>query len=1096
MKTIRKTARTTTLMTVLLLSISNMMAQDANQNIRPDIPPSPQAVAFNRLGNYQVDNNYGMPDISIPLYEIDFHGYKIPLTLRYEASPLKPGYNYDVTGLGWTLSGNSCVSRIIKDVADECATGKSFTLDNFKTTSGADKLYLDNQYNLGKLNFQYDSYSIVLPSGRTIPFYIHRVDGVMQCKLMSPDRCIKIKCDNKPNFLYGFTVTDENGITYKFTLPEKTTNGFQNDINADRNVTWLLTSIDIPSKGRITYQYTDPIAIYTQNILREPVVSVRRLFDDWHIWKNEKSFKVKADFQKQSPVYYMVFVKNIFYDSSRIDFNYQNDNQHLKEIVVSDHDKPIRTLSFKLSGSSGDLNRQLLSLVISGKDDEGKEDRLKYDFSYHGISSGDNYTDYWGNRCKPGPTRYANNGQPINHNGLDDLGNFNMYFSNKGITNETGEGISWNDLQDQLSRDGILAQLVENNEGDPNYWKLKLQSTTEGDTRVPTPPEMHGVLSSITYPNGGKTIFEWENHRFPTATAANGDIVYDRRSQRIIEGGGFRIKSIKNYPVDGPASADYYRYGFTIGDIMHRNFPLPLPSYYNTSNISFNDTINKHIGCGEAVVDPNLFSFMDFSYSVTPLPENNNTYSANYSYAPPAEFRKMLVGQDSRFKDISNKDGIPTWWEATFSTLKFQSLIGGRRPVVYPEITVYHGNPDLLETCKSKTVYKYNIYKYEYPDAIESNYLTSFSQVAESDTAYFEALCFDGSSPALSCYERPADRHQLKSKSDYSYDNGKWELVSEESYSYNKYEISEEGYVFESIYSRDNYYPNDFSYGQIGFHHPLLGAPLCDFYKKNTQYLGRFELCGKSTTIRRMDGNQSLYNTQTESYVYLYSGVLLNRLYTDIYDKADIYSYSSIDLDNKDADILAPAYDAMKERNILTALTSAETIADLPEEYVGTGTKIYYKLYDNNVLPFKLYESNGDEYEESLEVKSYDSHGNPTEIIDLKTGIHSVYLWDEDGRYMIAMINDADLSQIENIPLLLAASSQARHAMLQERFPKSQVQTWDYKPLVGVSTFTDINGQTILYEYDGLGRLKSENRIVNGKTTSDTIHKYEYNYKN
>ena len=100
MKTIRKTARTTTLMTVLLLSISNMMAQDANQNIRPDIPPSPQAVAFNRLGNYQVDNNYGMPDISIPLYEIDFHGYKIPLTLRYEASPLKPGYNYDVTGVG------------------------------------------------------------------------------------------------------------------------------------------------------------------------------------------------------------------------------------------------------------------------------------------------------------------------------------------------------------------------------------------------------------------------------------------------------------------------------------------------------------------------------------------------------------------------------------------------------------------------------------------------------------------------------------------------------------------------------------------------------------------------------------------------------------------------------------------------------------------------------------------------------------------------------------------------------------------------------------------------------------------------------------
>ena len=76
----------------ILLSGMHVMAQSPNL---PDIPPSPQAVAFNRLGDYQVNNNYGAPNISIPLFEIDFHGYKIPLTLHYEASPLKSGYNYD-----------------------------------------------------------------------------------------------------------------------------------------------------------------------------------------------------------------------------------------------------------------------------------------------------------------------------------------------------------------------------------------------------------------------------------------------------------------------------------------------------------------------------------------------------------------------------------------------------------------------------------------------------------------------------------------------------------------------------------------------------------------------------------------------------------------------------------------------------------------------------------------------------------------------------------------------------------------------------------------------------------------------------------------
>ena len=123
-------------LTALLLSGFHALAQNSAQGLIPDVPPSPQAVAFNRLGDYQLNNNYGAPDINIPLFEIDFHGYKIPLTLHYEATPLKPGYNYDVTGLGWTLSGNSCVSRTIKDRADEAGRfNNPFTLDSFLPTS-------------------------------------------------------------------------------------------------------------------------------------------------------------------------------------------------------------------------------------------------------------------------------------------------------------------------------------------------------------------------------------------------------------------------------------------------------------------------------------------------------------------------------------------------------------------------------------------------------------------------------------------------------------------------------------------------------------------------------------------------------------------------------------------------------------------------------------------------------------------------------------------------------------------------------------------------------------------------------------------------
>ena len=137
MKHTIKSIRKAITLTVLLLSGLQITAQNACPEVKPDTPPSPQAVAFNRLGDYQVNNNYGMPDINIPLFEIDFHGYKIPLTLHYEATPMKPGYNYDVTGFGWTLSGNSCVSRTIKDRADEIARENNpFALDPFNNRSG------------------------------------------------------------------------------------------------------------------------------------------------------------------------------------------------------------------------------------------------------------------------------------------------------------------------------------------------------------------------------------------------------------------------------------------------------------------------------------------------------------------------------------------------------------------------------------------------------------------------------------------------------------------------------------------------------------------------------------------------------------------------------------------------------------------------------------------------------------------------------------------------------------------------------------------------------------------------------------------------
>ena len=985
-----------------------------------------------------------------------------------EGLPMKPGYNYDVTGYGWTLSGNSCVSRTIKDRADENGTmfNNPFDLDSFQDYSGLPRKYINYKNDLDRLNFQYDSYNIVLPSGRTIPFFMYKWNGVLKYDLMSLDGDVMIECSysaSNPSSIDTFTVTDENGITYNFTLADKTTNGYDNDPNTYRNATWLLTSIVIPAKGTITYEYNNEINIYTQNNISEPTYRISRLMsqmmEDW----NQKKFDVGLMLQYNSPRYKMRFIKRISYGPTKVDFNYYADNQHMKEIVVSENNATIKKFSLGIS------DRFLTSLVFSGTNNE---DKLEYVFGYQNMAMNTNdtivrYTDYWGNIC------YSRNNR--------DLGNFNMYFNNE----EDGNWLSLQQLREQLSIDPI-AQIIDNKEDDPYYYyKVKLQTTTNGDTRQPTPPEYHGVLSSIFYPNGGHTTFTWENHRFPTATAADGDMVFDRRQQRIIQGGGFRIKSIKNYAADGTiASEDHYRYGFTYGDIQQRNFPLPLPNTYNA---------NDHIGCGEAVVDPNLLTFMTFSYY---LP-------GNVSFDTSRQFQMMAVGRNSAVRQMVNPQGSATWWDAYLSANTFRSLLGGRRPVVYPEITVYHGDPDVQNQCISKTVYKYDIYSYTHDPY--TYYLSTFTQGASlPDTAYFEGICYFpfNDAPGLMCNEnKAAKRHQLKSKSDYSYNTNSstWDLVSEEQYFYSENSLSKSGYTYNTYLSRA--YRSNYV-APLGNGQWLEEYALSDFYKPTTHCLGRSTMTRKSTTTLRQGGTSSWDNTQDEVYSYLYQGVLKSQEHSDVLygirnwyvdgcDKKTEYNYIGEDESNSD-----PVIVAMKSRNMLASVLSSETFTLVPWESKIAGSKIDYASFDGNFLPYKFYESNGEQYEESIEIKEYGCCGNPWEIEDLKTGIHTVFLWDNYGRYLIAMIKDATLAQVQNIYQLMTVSSPTRHSMLQTQFPNAQIQTWDYEPLVGVTSHTDVNGQTLLYEYDGLGRLIKEKRVVNGMSTPEILHEYEYNFLN
>ena len=112
---------------ILFLNATYIAAQSGSPSWIDDKPvtllPSPQSQLFEQYLNHEIAEYNGLPEISIPLYEIEVKGLKIPVSLNYHASGIKyKQFDGDV-GAGWSLSiGGYRVCRTIHGFPDELFT--------------------------------------------------------------------------------------------------------------------------------------------------------------------------------------------------------------------------------------------------------------------------------------------------------------------------------------------------------------------------------------------------------------------------------------------------------------------------------------------------------------------------------------------------------------------------------------------------------------------------------------------------------------------------------------------------------------------------------------------------------------------------------------------------------------------------------------------------------------------------------------------------------------------------------------------------------------------------------------------------------------
>lgn len=747
-----------TLLFALLSSLAAFGQSDFPNNPL-SVPTSPQAEAFKRFGDIAVNPSTGIPDISIPLFEINHHGYQLPLSLKYSPTPFRPGYNYDVFGRGWALSVSSCISRSIECMPDETT---DFKLD----TKRFNELYrFFTPENLETLNLKYDVFSALLPDGSSFEFVIRKNNENVLEYVVSNGREVKISYTTSGGDIVAFTVIDEHGIIYSFTGADTLFRGAGSTFTpySSAYVSWQLTSIRLPNTVEpITFDYDKNIR---SNYGRAQVEQEAR-FHYKGGEANVNNYDVAVRNVSQQYSYQMKLLTSITYASTTIDIDYQDGSNsayfnYAKAINIKDNGSLILEIqlaqhqdSFSFPGNVFPYSH-LDSVAIGSNTNLSEIYQCKYAGSFTGFQG----TDHWG---------YLNYYPDANSIAL-----LNLFV---GF-----------DVSNASLNNACVVDAPRNAKDLSPLDKVRL-SREPIDTRQPASASAHRILNKLIYPTGGYTQFVFENHQFLSFTDVNGDYIHDEKQRMRTKAAGFRIREIIDYTADGVRSGTkHYCYGKT-----------------DYEAIGYVGGRYTHTGVGEPTLDPTIQTYMRHCSS-TPI--GMSMPNMVLGLDPNGKYRSFNYNPFTSYDPTTSTGPIPEWeWECSFSVFNFRKLLNNRPAVVYPEVTVYYLKKDETthnpENCNGKTVYKYDIYV-PTPN-MESPWL--------NDSAFFEKPYYVGS---LLTYRGQAFRYNLlKERRDYRSDGQDYKLVQRETLRWTPNSIPVSGWEYSNRFGT-SFIPLNASLGNL-----------------------------------------------------------------------------------------------------------------------------------------------------------------------------------------------------------------------------------------------------------------------------------------
>jgi len=213
------------------------------------IPPSPEAGSMGKYGILPVTLYTGIPNVSVPVFDIRTTKLSLPVSLAYNYNGYRPGELSSSVGMGWNLEGGGVITRVVKGLPDDdlplntSATAWDAYANVDDLTINMDFMQAlgtgvaDGEPDLYLFHFNGHSGKFIMVGGRAYTFPRQKLKIVQTSGL--------------------FSITDEDGTVYQFNLPEITTTKGPSNIPGPYNSSWYLTSITSADQTDvISFQYT------------------------------------------------------------------------------------------------------------------------------------------------------------------------------------------------------------------------------------------------------------------------------------------------------------------------------------------------------------------------------------------------------------------------------------------------------------------------------------------------------------------------------------------------------------------------------------------------------------------------------------------------------------------------------------------------------------------------------------------------------------------------------------------------------------------------------------------------------------------------